>query len=244
MVLKKHPLSLGCLIVCISSSLLNSSAVFADGILPVNVLPWKGFYAGAGGAVGAWTTDSKVTEAGTTILTSESNGGYGGFGTLISGYDYQFSRYAFVVGGFVDGNLGQMRSNLSFSDIVGNFSAEGSWQIGGRFGLVMNSFALPYVSAGYSRAYFSSVKYDEALPSRPFTGLTTPSFSKSGWFAGLGLETKLAEHWFLKGEYRFAAYQTESALFGGTFLGTSLGDTRYLIRPTLQTFQAVVSYKI
>ena len=76
---------------------------------------WTGFYLGAGGGIGATSSDLKgqATISGLTG-SAEANGigGMGGFGTVQVGYDRQLDQH-FIVGAFFDYDFASIDSKLS-----------------------------------------------------------------------------------------------------------------------------------
>lgn len=251
MELQKQSISLARLVFSASFTfLLGSSAALATTMSPLesSISPtlnpkWTGFYVGAGAGMGAWTGNSKVTVNGIAITATQMQGGYGGFATLIGGYDYYFIQPSVVVGGFIDGSLGHISGSAEFPGVVGNLYENANWDIGARLGPVINSIILPYVSIGYSRAYFSKTKLNLALPTQPGSGLTTPSFDVGGWFWGAGLEAKITSHWSIKGEYRYAAYNRDTLPLNALIAGLPV-NAFMPFKPIVQTFQAEVIYKI
>lgn len=239
MQLKKQPIlsSLSILVSSVSITFLSGSSVAMTQV--DNSPKWTGFYVGAGAGMGAWTADSNVTELGHAVTATQKQGGDGGFFTLTAGYDYLFS-CPFLVGAFIDGDLGHLTGNSTIPGFVGNQSETGSWGLGIRFGGLINPTILPYLTAGASRAYFNRVNYNIAIPKEPFSGVTSPALTSDGYFLGAGLEAKLSSNWSLKGEYRYASYirQSVALKFPLVPVGASLR-----FKPTIQTFEAVLVYK-
>lgn len=223
--------------------LYKGNAVYKDS--PVfNPLPkWTGFYLGAGAGMGSWTANSHVNFDGAALTAGVRTGGFGGFGSLLAGYDYQFNR-TIVAGAFVDGNLGNASGDIEFPGVVGTLTESGTWGVGVRLGGLINPTSLPYLALGFSRTYFNSANLNLALPGNPSSGLSTPSFGCSGWFAGAGLEVKITSNLSLKGEYRYANYNSQNLALNSSsgLLGTTAGITMPF-HPINQTAQAVLIYK-
>jgi len=223
--------------------LLGSSSVGAQTFLPEGFPKWMGFYAGAGVGMETWILKTKAAIAGHAVTATTNNGGYGAIGTILAGYDYEFDN-AMVVGAFVDGTLGSNATNniSPTPGLIGKITESGNWDIGARIGHPINYIVLPYLTAGYSRTYFSNTHLNEALPQEPSTFLSTPGFNVGGWFLGAGLETEIISHWSLRGEYRFTSYHWESIPFNGVVDGVIVNNTQ----PTKainQTVQALVTYR-
>ncbi len=223
--------------------ILNNSVLAQDMLLGCNP-KWTGVYAGIGAGMGGWAIDNKFTVDGHAITATETAGGFGGFGTLIVGYDYLFP-YSILAGVFIDGDLGHLSGTMGNGGLVGTINETGSWQLGARLGGTINSVFLPYLSTGYSKAHFDSVNFDIDLPGGAFTGLSVPGFSAGGWFLGAGLEGKITANWSIKGEYRFAFYNRDNLLASGTIDGAvPVSGLYFSEKPVVQSFQATLIYKI
>jgi outer membrane immunogenic protein len=219
-----------------------SYKIYKDNPVFTPIATWTGFYVGAGAGMGSWTADSHLTVGGTALTAGIRTGGFGGFGMLSAGYDYEFN-HSIVAGAFIDGNLGHLSGNLEFPGVVGNIAETGTWGVGARLGALINPTSMPYLTLGFSRTYFNSTNLYFALPGGVSSGLTTPSFGSSGWFAGAGLEVLFGAHFSLKGEYRYANYNTRTLAINGApgaLLVTGVGMP---FHPVNQTAQAELAYK-
>ena len=210
-------------------------------VAPIN---WTGFYIGAGTGNASWNANTSVaTPGGAALFGTNSQGGSGWLGTVVTGYDYQLDRVVVGVLGAYD-----------FAGVKGFYSDPGSagagvvapnegvmkessaWIAGARIGWLVFPEFLAYVSAGYSQAHFS------AFGLTP-TGDAIPSHTYSGWFVAIGAETTfplLGNGWFFRSDYRFAQYDTAS-LANVTPAGT-VADIQ-TIRPSVQTVSAALIYK-
>lgn len=246
MQLKKQPIINYFFILTVSGLLIclpSSAMAWTKTILLDNNSPWTGFYVGGGAGLGAWTATSKVTINSIALTATQTQGGKGGYVTLTGGYDYLF-KHSIIGGVFVDGDLGHLSGTNAFSGLVSNLSETGNFALGARIGKLISPTILPYLAGGYSRAYFDNMNYNLAIAGGGFSGLSSPSFTTSGWFLGAGLEVNLFCNWFLKGEYRYANYNSKSVAINGTVAGIPLtANTQLPFHPTVQTFQAVVTYK-
>ena len=197
--------------------------------MPVPVANWTGFYIFGGGGGGIWSAEQNLVSATTGVdLTRDTRtSGYGWFGTVGAGYDWQFAN-TWVAGVFVDGQWGNMRG--SYYRPVGVGTLEGweklrdQYAAGVRVGYLVAPNVYSYVNGGYSYSDWSG---------RTLTGIafgTTPvvetgSFSRSGWFVGGGVENSLnifginSPGLFMKTEYRAAYYgrarQLETVVLAG-----------------------------
>ncbi len=206
-----------------------------------NAAKWTGFYAGAGAGMGAWTADSKVTINGVAVTATQTQGGKGGFVMAGLGYDYLF-QYDLLAGAFIDGNYGRLSGSSAFSGAVGDQSETGSLGLGGRIGKLISPTVLPYLTAGFSRAYFDHVNFNFALAGNPSLGLYTSAFTANGYFLGAGIEAIVYKNWSLKGEYRYASYDRENLGIQGSPI--LVGTAKMPTQPTTQTFIASINYKI
>ena len=207
---------------------------------------WTGFYLGAGGGIGATSSDLKgqATISGLTG-SAEANGigGMGGFGTVQVGYDRQLDQH-FIVGAFFDYDFASIDSKLSAGLSVGGtnlvsgsvpFNLTDSWTAGGRAGYLVNANTLVYGLAGYTEAHFD-------LPQ----GAKNSTFS--GWTAGAGFETSLGGPLFLKGEYRFTQLDAQTLYSGDILSGgkrpVTIGNYKVTDQPDIQTGRLVLVYKL
>jgi outer membrane immunogenic protein len=177
----------------VSAADIYSGASLKDG--PAIVTSWTGFYIGLGGGGGAVNHDIKVNVGSVQVAELNGIGGEGGLGTVEVGYDRQFGRL--VAGVFFNYDFTTISSSISAGGVQINADLDNLWTVGGRVGYLVNPGALAYVLAGYTQANFS-------LPS--FIHGDNPS----GFTIGGGLETKLDSHWYLKAEYRFTSFDTET----------------------------------
>jgi outer membrane immunogenic protein len=201
-----------------SAADLYSGGGLKDG--PAIVTSWTGFYIGVGGGGGAVNHDIKVNVDGYRVAEINGLGGEGGLGTVEAGYDRQFGR--FVAGVFFNFDFTSISTSINVLGGGVKADLDNMWTLGGRVGYLVNPDTLAYVLAGYTQANFS-------LPS----GIRGDN--PSGFSVGGGLETKLDGHWFLKAEYRFTSFDTETLASSRYFSVTSDTD--------VHTGRFVLSYK-
>ena len=246
MLLKKKPISSYYYHLSLSlpfALILASSTALAQTPSSNNNYNWTGAYVGAGGGLGAWIGNSAVDSYGVAVTANQMQGGRGGFGTIILGYDYQFNN-SIVAGAFIDGDLGRLDGNMAFPGFVGTLTESTGWGLGARLGWLINPTVLPYLIGAYSQARYSNVNLNFANAGGVFSGLTTPAFISNGWFLGGGMEAKLNAHFSLRGEYRWASYGTQTLPFNGAVAGVAIGGSATQpFNSTIQTFRAVVAYK-
>ncbi len=208
---------------------------------------WTGLYVDGGGGYGMWTADTMTFNpvTGTCVLcVAQRQGGRGWFGTVGGGYDYQF---AWANWGFVIGALG----NFDFASIKGTiqdqvpiFAGEekmtSAWAAGGRLGWLATPSVLTYVNGGWSGAHFDGTDMVSTFTGAP-TGFVTPSFSRTGWFIGSGVEYMFAPGWFGRAEYRYADYGT--VILPDVNPRTGGVEANISFHPIVQTVRTELVYK-
>jgi outer membrane immunogenic protein len=216
----------------------------------VEPLPsWTGFYIFGGAGGGVWDADSSSQAAGVPVTANQRQGGDGWFGTVGAGYDWQFNQ-SWVAGVFADGQFGSLKGSItgiSFGGpLTGPERMRDSWAAGVRLGYLVAPNVYSYVNAGFTQSYWSGSQLSSIFGSSPF--LSTPSFNRSGWFVGGGVENNLnifgitAPGWFMKTEYRAAYYDTatltESVIATGL---PTIGTTTF--QPFVQTISTSLVYR-
>jgi len=232
--------------------------------LPGGAAGWSGFYLSGGAGYGLWTGDVATTFPGTTICficVPQTQGGKGFYGVVGGGYDFQFTPHAgalrpnMLVGVFADGNFGNLRGTLQDQEpfFVGTTTEDWSWAVGARIGWLPTRQVLTYVNGGYTQAHFSSASMSftglpSGFPAGTPSGFSTPAFTAGGWFVGGGVETTLAPWlppgWFLRTEYRYADYGTNSlpdTCTTGCLPMLLVGTMSF--HPVVQTISTEVMYK-
>jgi outer membrane immunogenic protein len=200
---------------------------------------WSGFYFGLGVGYGDSVVDNIYTEDTGAFEVREGEGLRGGFGTVILGLDRQFREH-WVVGAFVDFDWADI--DLTYTDdVVGEetLTLEWMWSIGARIGYLINPSTLLYVAGGYTQAKFESDDYNGFI----FNGTEFPGASSTthdGYFVAFGLESMLRTNLFLRGEMRYAEYDSEISNSGSAG-GESFVDE---FEPTVWTGRFTLTYKI
>lgn len=174
---------------------------------------WTGCYVGvhAGYGVGDLQIGAALDPfAGN--LEGLSSRGYQGGGNI--GCDYQMQRV--VIGGFADYTFQDVEFKAGITvpavpvTLIGaNLAIEDQWSVGGRLGVLANDSTLLYGLVAYTGAQTSGGV--ELFGS----GLSLDTPKLSGWSVGAGIETRLTDNLFLRGEYRYTMFDTESYDFGG-----------------------------
>jgi outer membrane immunogenic protein len=208
---------------------------------PAPVYNWTGFYVGAGGGYGMFNVDNEgITPTGVVNSTNQTAGGRGWFGTVVGGFDYQFSD-RFVAGVFADTDFSDIKGRLAdtYEEGTAPLKQQWAWGVGGRVGFLVVPTALTYFNGGFTQAHFTGGAF-ENFNGAP-TALSLGSQTFNGWFLGGGIETMLFPGLSLKTEYRFADYETRDIPFNGT---TFSGDVnREKSHPFVQTVRTELVYK-
>jgi outer membrane immunogenic protein len=197
---------------------------------PVATYNWTGCYIDAGAGYGFWNQDHHTSgpafgvggaPAGTAVTVTTTDGGRGWLGRFGGGCDYQTPLFnnRFVVGAFGDYDLMSLNGSNSPSEdcglaacpITAREKETGAWYAGGRIGYLVDPAFLAFVDGGYTQTRFAQSGEFLALSGLGI-GFGYPSFDDSGWFIGGGGEYALdwfpIRGFFLKGEYRYAQYNS------------------------------------
>jgi outer membrane immunogenic protein len=117
-----------------------------------------------------------------------------------------------------------------------------------RLGYLVAPNVLSYVNAGYTGAQWSSTGMSTLAAAGGPVIITTPSFTRNGFFVGGGVENNLnifgitAPGWFMKTEYRAAYF--DRVTLPETFVATGLptGDST-TFKPFVQTISTSLVYR-
>lgn len=218
---------------------LVSSAALADGMpsLKDTVAPeapsWSGPY--FGGSIGYGRNKSKNNYSDSTGDRSSVNeDADGGLVSLVWGLDCQvWDR--FVVGAFVDVDW----SNIERGDSGNGLTIDRSFAIGGRVGALITPNTLAFLTAGYTRAHFDNDGWWD-IENSGVTALGKSSVNFDGYFLGGGLETRLGNNFFLRGEVRYSKYDEKNTNVG-TLFGVDFVDKE---DPELWTGRIGLIYKL
>jgi outer membrane immunogenic protein len=219
---------------------------------PVVVAPapsWTGFYIFGGAGGGLWDADSNVlsTATGAPKTINQRMGGDGWYGTVGAGYDWQTSS-SWVFGLFADGQFGSIRGSINDNSagLTGIQKLRDTWAAGARLGYLVAPNVLSYVNGGYTGSEWSTTSLGPTTGA-PFV-TTTPSFQRSGFFVGGGVENNLnifgitAPGWFMKTEYRAAYYDRatlpETTIATGLPFGNSI-----TFKPLVETVSTSLVYR-
>jgi outer membrane immunogenic protein len=258
-VMKKLPFALAAL------AFLSSAAFAADlpvapgtpvykspAMVPAPTYSWTGLYLNAGGGYGMWNAGSQsISLAGACLAcTTTQTGGNGFVAVGGGGFDYQFGlnlggwNPQIVAGLFGDYDYMDLKGTIVDPGflVTGSTTETSAWAAGARAGILVTPTVLSYANVGVTGTHFSgSDQVNQATGAS--TGLTTPAFSKIGWFTGGGFESPLnfvlPPGFFLRTEYRYAYYGTAN-------LTASLAGAPFDVvtfHPTVQTLTTQLVYR-
>jgi outer membrane immunogenic protein len=227
----------------------------------VPVVSWTGFYVNGGLGYALWAADTKTVNpvtAACVLCVDQTQGGKGWFGTIGVGYDHQFNNW--IVGGvFADVDVSSFKGTIQDQGpfFAGHIKQTWSWAVGPRVGLLITPQTFSYMNGGFTQAHFNSATMLNAFNAVP-TPFATPSFEKSGWFLGAGVEAPFSLFgggWFWRSEYRYAYYGTKtvadfapgagSPVFVG-FPGAGFAanpQNSITFKPMVQTVRSELVYK-
>jgi outer membrane immunogenic protein len=197
---------------------------------PAPAYSWTGCYVDAGAGYGFWNQEHNTTfppEEGFSTTVTTTDGGRGWLGRFGGGCDYQtpLLNNKVIIGVLGDYDvMGLVGSNTTNgvdpicvagckTPITANEKEVGAWYVGGRIGYLINPTFLTFVDGGYTETRFLQSGEFSTLPGAYLvTAVGYPSFTDQGWFIGGGAEYALdwlpIRGFFLKGEYRYAQYNS------------------------------------
>lgn len=223
-------------------SAIGSGQAAADGMVSLKdtvaapeVPTWSGMY--FGGSVGyGWNDSTNDYSDSLGERSSRDEDADGGLVSLIWGIDCMF-RDRFVVGAFVDVDW----SNIERGTTGDGMTIDRSFAIGGRVGMLVRPETLAFLTGGYTRARFDNDGWwDIADPNGSIlSGRNKNDFD--GFFIGGGLEHRLSNNFFLRGEVRWAKYDSEITNSGVASDGTVFVDSE---DPELVTARLGLVYKL
>jgi outer membrane immunogenic protein len=175
-------------------------------VVPTVIYNWSGFYIG-GELGGIWTraNGSFVFPPPATYSNKGSSGAGGGF----MGYQYQFNHVvlgieANVVALFSE-NLGRSVCAPVASCVagatVGDRITDPIWSVGPRLGWAAGNW-MPYLTGGYAGTTLRNTAFVNGVPTEFF------SQTRSGWYAGAGVDWAVNPNWVVGVEYRHYDFGT------------------------------------
>ena len=221
--------------VCVIASLIGFCFV---GPSAAQTYDWSGFYAGA--SLGGRTVNSDwktvcielVTNCVVNALPIFSNANPSSFNSTALrlgghlGYNLQLQNW--VVG--LESDASWADNDRSRTGIPGTFlpgaattdsaTVKDSWDVSvrARGGFLVTPEALLYATGGVTWLH-KKVTAECGAPAFPIGWCIFPpnkasvSSTPVGWTAGAGLEWMFAPHWLVRGEYRYARYESNRATF-------------------------------
>jgi len=221
---------------------LTANAAYADGpfslkdTVPVVETPtWTGVYFGAGMGYGHNRSKNNYHDS-DGVSSSKTEHADGGLVSLLYGYDRQVCD-RFVVGVFGDIDLSDITRGSS--DDHNALQIDRGWSVGGRAGFLLNDRTLLFATAGYTQAHFQNDGWwDIDNGSTILHGRHSRVFG--GYFVGGGIESRLTDNFYLRGEVRYSDYSRE-VTNSGSFAGTDYVDAEV---PSLITGRVSLVYKL
>ncbi|MCP4934976.1 MAG: porin family protein [bacterium] len=217
---------------------LNTSAMAKEESKQSEAGNWSGFSFFVG--IGTGSVDHNIDEDHTNhgyergfdydIFNNFDEITDGIFGTFGIGYDRQVSE-RFVLGLFTDFDISSSGSTNSFTtdwiDERDQFISDGffttnestslehkySWNVGGRFGYLVRPNTMIYGLVGYTRGKFhQNFGFNGTVGASALTSSTNSSrdLTFHGITLGAGLERRLANNLFIRGEYRYTDFRKKS----------------------------------
>jgi outer membrane immunogenic protein len=191
---------------------------------PIAYAPsWTGCYLGAGGGGAMTNNDNHLfdTATGTQIFGNQTNGARGWFGTVQGGCDYQMNNWVF--GAFADYDFMDVKGDVQFfPGFTGQQKQDWQWAVGARVGYLITPQLLGYVSGGFTQGHWKSSNLS-AFGFPPT--LSSPGFTRNGWFIGTGDEYALNffPGLFWKTEYRYSEFDGASVTLNDFATGLPTG---------------------
>lgn len=174
---------------------------------------WSGIYGGV--SIGArWSelkTDQPTPEWDNYFSADGANLTGGGF----VGYNFQYRTWVFgpevsidFTGGEFNADkqpwlFGGLRDDAYFQE---KFRSKATASVNGRIGYSFGPY-LPYVSAGYSRGWFSLMS--DAVAPRYFSSHSNYPLERNGWNVGIGTDWTMTKNVFGRVAYRYNDFGKE-----------------------------------
>jgi outer membrane immunogenic protein len=215
---------------------------------PPYISEWTGFYAGINGGGGRshTTIDPGEFEFGETQFVFPNLSGSGGVFGGQFGHNWQWGP---VVGGLeVDFDWADLKDSTNFfqteAGVLQNFNQDfkidALASVRGRLGYLIWPNWLLYGTAGIAWAHTRFTLNQTFLTFNETNTIYTNEF---GWVAGAGLEWKLADHWFLRGEwlhYDFGRNTLPNLVAPATGV---VDEDNFSFRNTVDIGRAALSYR-
>jgi outer membrane immunogenic protein len=217
---------------------------FADGYdapraVTVAAPIWTGFYGNAGVGYGFWSASTTTDAPGRCVsCATTDHSGKGWLGEVGLGYDYQITDKV-VIGALFNYNFTDMQGRTSDAVFTtAETSADSTWFLGLRAGLLLTPDILSYVSAGYTQTHFSGGALRNSYTGNALPNGHLQSYNGNGWFIAGGMEVALHNGWFWRNEVRYADYSEDVRIESGISPAFQLN-----FDPTVATATTGVVYK-
>jgi outer membrane immunogenic protein len=175
---------------------------------PVLAPSWSAFYIGAGVGYGLLAAENKYWEPQPAVFSStwKGEGGQGGFGTAVIGFDRQI-RERYVLGAFVEYDWSSLELTYEDTDTPQQkFRMDGAFSVGGRAGFLLTPTSLLYVTGGYTWARGKADQYFDIVSDSGQTFYGATSLDLNGPFVGIGMETLIGQRLSLRAEGRYTMF--------------------------------------
>lgn len=235
-------------------ALASGSALAADMAIkapapapaPAPAASWTGCYVDGGAGYGMWNQDHYFESYPGLVAedVTTTSGGRGWYGTVGGGCDYQLNSQ-FVIGALADYDFMSLKGTVDdpLFEAQGSENETGAWAVGGRIGYLVTPSFMTYINGGYTAARFGQVNI--FTPNLVPWGNDIGAHTYNGWFLGGGTETTLSflpAGWFLRSDYRYAAYQAADLPIVNTTTGMPIGLAEHS-QKYVQTIGTELVYK-
>jgi outer membrane immunogenic protein len=213
---------------------------------PIVAYDWTGFYIGGYYGSGVGESRSRTDPPGNPAGTRVGETNYNAMGTTLGGtfgYNWQFAP-RWLVG--LEGDIGTLGVDHTFKEyndvIISGSKADWYGTIRARFGYVTGP-SLLYLTGGVAFVNVTDTFGGDSI-SIPATAVTT---TRTGWTAGVGIETKLSHNWTAKTEYLYI--DAGSSTVGTDPFGVGVAPGSGALVPTTydQTYHVIktgLNYKL
>jgi outer membrane immunogenic protein len=213
---------------------------------PIVAYDWTGFYIGGYYGSGVGESRSRTDPPGNPAGTRVGETNYNAMGTTLGGtfgYNWQFAP-RWLVG--LEGDIGTLGVDHTFKEyndvIISGSKADWYGTIRARFGYVTGP-SLLYLTGGVAFVNVTDTFGGDSI-SIPALAVTT---TRTGWTAGVGIETKLSHNWTAKTEYLYI--DAGSSTVGTDPFGVGVAPGSGALVPTTydQTYHVIktgLNYKL
>lgn len=196
---------------------------------------WTGCYGGGAVGYGSSNTDADLKLAGAGNIEVDGLGTQGANVGLFGGCDIAMQKVVLGTwGDYTWHDTDEFTVSASFPGFSGNiatYSLDTEWSLGARAGFLVTPDVLAYGLVGYAESSWNDLDV--------LKGFGGPSFSipdMTGIVWGGGMEASLGNGLFVRGEYRYTDYDSES-------IDVIPGFAKLDLDPDVQTARVGLAYK-